>query len=68
MPSKKASPGQKLRKPGATFTKKLTRGPNKGDTVSFKVAKGGKQFPTKVRKDVGSKNKSRVGKLSKRKK
>ena len=45
---------RKLMKPGRTFTKKITRGPNKGDTVSFRVAKGGKPFPTAVRRDVGS--------------
>ena len=46
------SPG----KPGSTFTKTITKGPNKGDNVSFKVAKGGKPFPTRVNKDVGSKS------------
>lgn len=43
-------------KPGSTFTKKITRGPNKGDTVKFKVAKGGKPFPTRVLKDRGKKS------------
>lgn len=43
----------KSKKPGSRFTKKVTRGPNKGDTVSFKVAKGGKPFPTRVVKDRG---------------
>lgn len=42
------------KKPGSTFTKKITQGPNKGDTVAFKVAKGGKPYPTAVKKDVGS--------------
>ncbi len=45
---------RKLQKPGATFTKNITRGPNKGDKVSFKVASGGKPFPTRVIKDKGS--------------
>lgn len=49
----KKSKGRKLQKPGKTFTKKVTRGPNKGDTVSFKIARGGKPFPTRVVKDVG---------------
>lgn len=44
------------KKAGSTFTKKITRGPNKGDTTTFKVAKGGKPFPTRVKKDVGSKS------------
>ena len=44
----------KGKKPGSTFTKTVTRGPNKGDRVSFKVAKGGKPFPTRVLKDKGN--------------
>lgn len=44
---------RKLKKPGSTFTKVITRGPNKGDKVSFKVAKGGKPFPTRVLVDKG---------------
>lgn len=37
-----------------TFTKTITRGPNKGDTVTFKVApKSGKPYPVRVVKDVG---------------
>ena len=47
---------RKLMKPGKTFTKKITRGPNKGDTVAFKVASGGKPFPTRVVRDTGSKS------------
>lgn len=43
----------KSKKPGSTFTKKVTRGPNKGDTVAFKTARGGKPFPTRVVKNVG---------------
>lgn len=45
---------RKLKKPGSTFTKTITRGPNKGDRVSFKVAKGGKPFPTRVLRDKGN--------------
>ena len=47
---------RKKLKPGSTFTKKITRGPNKGDTVRFKVAKGGKPFPIRVLKDVGKRS------------
>ena len=37
-----------------TFTKKITRGPNKGDTVTFKTAHpSGKPYPVRVVKDVG---------------
>lgn len=36
-----------------TFTKKITRGPNKGDTTKFRVAPGGKPYPIKIVKDVG---------------
>lgn len=43
----------KTLKPGSTFTKIITRGPNKGDKVSFKVAPGGKPFPTRVLSDTG---------------
>jgi hypothetical protein len=39
--------------PGATFTKTIERGPNKGDTVQFKVAPGGKPFPQRVLADRG---------------
>lgn len=40
--------------PGTTFTKRIVKGPNKGDTVRFKIAKGGKPFPTAVVKDRGN--------------
>ena len=40
-------------KPGSTFTKTLTRGPNKGDSVVFKVAPGGKPYPSRVLRDKG---------------
>ncbi len=41
-------------KPGSRFTKKITRGKNKGDTVSFKVGPSGKPYPSRVIKDVGN--------------
>ena len=41
-------------RPGATFTKTITRGPNKGDRVSFKVGPSGKPYPRRVLKDIGS--------------
>lgn len=44
---------RKLKKPGVTFTKTVTQGPNKGDRVAFKVARGGKPFPTRVVSDKG---------------
>lgn len=44
---------RKLRKPGSRFTKVLTRGPNKGDRVSFKVGPSGKPYPTRVLNDKG---------------
>ena len=40
-------------KPGSTFTKTITRGPNKGDRVQFRVAAGGKPFPIRVLRDKG---------------
>lgn len=48
-------------KPGSTSTRKVTRGPNKGDDVQFKANSAGtqhpgKQVPRRVIKDVGSKN------------
>ena len=44
---------RKRRKPGSTFTKTITRGPNKGDRVTFKVARGGKPYPKRVLRDKG---------------
>ncbi len=38
-------------KPGSTFTKTITRGPNKGDRVQFRIAAGGKPFPIRVLRD-----------------
>ena len=40
-----------MARPGPT--KKITRGPNKGDTVRFKIAKAGNPYPVAVIKDVG---------------
>ena len=45
--------GRKRMSPGSTFKKTITRGPNKGDVVTFKVAPGGKPYPVRVHKDVG---------------
>lgn len=42
-----------MRKPGSTFTKTVTQGPNKGDRVAFKVGPSGKPFPTRVINDKG---------------
>lgn len=44
---------RKKHKPGTTFTKTISRGPNKGDRVTFKVGPSGKPYPKRVRKDVG---------------
>ena len=41
------------KKPGAKFTKTISRGANKGDKVSFKVGPSGKPYPTRVLKDKG---------------
>ncbi len=38
---------------GKTRTKTITRGPNKGDRVSFKGTPSGKPFPTRVLRDKG---------------
>ena len=48
-------------KPGSTVTRKVSKGPNKGDTVKFKANKSGtknpgKLVPRRVVKDVGTKN------------
>ncbi len=48
-------------KPGSSSTRKVTRGPNKGDTVQFKANAAGTQNPGKqvarrVTKDVGKPN------------
>ena len=51
-------------KPGSTVTRKVTRGPGKGDTVQFKANKAGtkhpgKLVPRRVVKDVGKKGTQR---------
>jgi len=59
-------------KPGATVTRKVTKGPNKGDTVVFKANAPGTQFPGKlvprrVVKDTGKKNVTGLQKGKKKK-
>lgn len=60
------------RKPGSTFTRVVTRGPNKGDKVKFKVAPGGKAYPVSVLLDKGNnstlKGTVRFGKKKKQRK
>ena len=51
---KRAAASKNPTTPGKTFTKTITRGPNKGDRVSFKVAPSGKPFPTRVISDKGN--------------
>lgn len=41
---------------GKTKTRKVTRGPNKGDTVTFKGSPSGKPYPARVVRDVGKKS------------
>ena len=60
-------------KPGATVTRKVTRGPNKGDKIQFKAnsssaALPGKLVPRRVIKDVGKKNVTGLLKGKKKKK
>lgn len=48
-------------KPGRSVTRKVSRGPGKGDTVQFRAnsasaQKPGKLVPRRVIKDVGRKN------------
>ena len=47
-------------KPGSSVTRKVSRGPGKGDTVQFQAVKSGahpgKLVARKVVKDVGTKN------------
>ena len=52
-----AKKGISHRKPGSTVTRKVTRGPGKGDTVRFKANsssanKPGKLVPRRVIKDI----------------
>ncbi len=57
MARRKTSVGGTVKGPtGRTFTKKITRGPNKGDTVRFRVAPSRKPYPIRVLKDVGSRS------------
>ena len=61
---------KRKRKVGSTFTRKVSRGPNKGDTVRFRVAPSGKAYPTRVLKDRGNnstlKGQVRIGKKRKK--
>ena len=43
-------------KVGSSFTKTITRGPNKGDKVRFKVGPSGKPYPKRVLKDRGTRS------------
>ena len=59
-------------KPGSTVTRKVTKGPNKGDTVQFVANKAGTQHPGKlvpkrVIKNVGKKNTTGLAKGKKKK-
>ncbi len=63
MASKKKGPVRV--KPGKSVTKKVKKGPNKGDTVQFRANSSSAQIPGKlvprsVIKDVGKKNTSAV--------
>ena len=60
-------------KPKASVTRKVSRGPNKGDTVQFRAnsssaAEPGKLKPRRVIKDVGAKNRTSLLKGKKKKK
>ena len=59
-------------KPGATVTRKVTKGANKGDTVQFKAngpgtAHPGKLVPRRVVKNTGAKNTTTLAKGKKKK-
>jgi hypothetical protein len=56
-------------KPGSTTTRVVGAhaGVNEGDTVQFKVAKGGKEFPVRIVNDRGAKNKTNVARINRRK-
>lgn len=45
MPHAKTGRQGKGHAKGSTISKTLTQGPNKGKSVTFKVAKGGKVYP-----------------------
>lgn len=49
----KKSGGTVKGKVGSTFTKTISKGPNNGDKVQFKVAPSKKPYPVKVLVDVG---------------
>ncbi len=60
-------------KPGSTVTRKVSRGPGKGDTVQFKANSSksqnpGKLVPRRVIKDVGKKGTQRSLPKGKKKK
>lgn len=59
-------------KPGSTVTRKVTKGPNKGDKVQFKANSAGtkhpgKLVPRRVIKDSGTKNRTSLIKGRKKK-
>ncbi len=49
-------PNGKRRPVGSEFTRVVKQGPNKGDTVRYRVAPSGKQYPIEVIKDRGSRS------------
>ena len=59
----------KKRKPGSMSTRVVGShaGVNKGDTVKFKTARGGKEFPVRIVKDRGAKNVTNVARHKKKK-
>ncbi len=54
MARRKAGGGTVKGPAGRTFTKTISRGPNKGDRVRFRVAPSGKPYPIRVLNDKGS--------------
>lgn len=57
--AKKSRKPMKNPRPGKTQRRKITRGPNKGDTVLVKGSPGGNFHPVRHLKDVGRKSTSR---------
>lgn len=51
--AKKKPPASNI-PPGETRTRTITQGPNKGDKVKFRGAKGGKPYPVAVIRDKGN--------------
>ncbi len=47
-------PNGKRRRVGSEFTRVVKQGPNKGDTVRYRVAPGGKQYAVAVIRDRGN--------------